>query len=281
MFLKAIPYALAGLTILLGLFQLIKEWNEYSHKWLRRCVLFVLMTVAILTFVSLHLDSKAKERDRITSEGDIRELKTKVQAANDAQANNTALFLKSFSAMSNEVSNLKAEVKTEALQKKLASVQADLEKTEKALAPSPKAELFFTFMPFNNPPTNSLSPANPVTDIDLPMQPDGSVHVEGGALNVTSVDAADVDLNIQICDQCKYAKEPANTVKLAGFPDTIRLIKIAHVQGMQVATPIILDITVPLGTKQFPVGFSYRCSTCVVTTKASMGMVHILGIQTF
>ena len=94
---------------------------------------------------------------------------------------------------------------------------------------------------------------------------------------MTPVDAADVDLNIQICDECKYAKEPANTAKLAGFPDTVRLLKLPHVQGMQVATPITLDIIVPLYTKDLEVGFTYRCSTCIVTTKPSIGMVHILG----
>jgi hypothetical protein len=202
-------------------------------------------------------------------------LKGKVQAANDAQRDNTKLFVDSFGAMSKEVSDLKAEVKTEALQKKLATVEGELQKTQKAMAPGPKAELIFTFMPFNNPPLNSSTSPTPVTNIDLPMNLDGSVHVEAGALNLTSVDAADVDLNIQICDQCKYSKEPANVVKLAGFPDTVRLLKLLHVQARQVATPITLDITPPPDTRNFQVGFSYRCSTCVVTQNVSLGMVHI------
>jgi len=82
-------------------------------------------------------------------------------------------------------------------------------------------------------------------------------------------------LNIQICDQCKYAKEPPDTVKMLGFSDTIRLLRLPHVEGMQVASPIILDIIVPPDTKNFQVGFTYRCSTCVVTKTATLGTVHI------
>jgi hypothetical protein len=274
--LNSIPYILAGGTILLALFQLRKEWDEYNeHRWLRMGVFTVLIAIAALTFVSLHLDNKARAEEKSKSEGDIRDLKGKVQAANDAQRDNTKLFVDSFGAMSKEVSNLKAEVKTEALQKKLATVEAELQKTQKAMAPGPKAELMFTFMPFNNQPANSSVSPTPVTDIDLPMNLDGSVHVEAAALNMTSVDAADVDLNIQICDSCKYAKEPANVVKLLGFPDTIRLLKVQHVHAFQVVTPIILDIIPPPDTKNFQVGFTYRCSTCIAKKNISFGMVHI------
>jgi hypothetical protein len=273
--LNSIPYFLAGATIILGLVQLRKEWDEYGKfKWLRRIALTLLIIVGALTFVSLRFDNVAKADEKAKAENDIRELKAKVQAANDAQRDNTQLFFDKFGGMSKEVGDLKAEVKTEALQKKLSSVQAELLNTQRAMA-RPKAELTFTFIPFNNPPINSSSSAAPVTDIDLPINQDGSVHVEAGALNMTSTDAADVDLNIQICDGCKYAKEPADTVKLTGFPDTIRFLKAQHVEGMQVLTAIILDIIPPPNTKNFQVGFGYRCSTCVFTKNPSWGMVHI------
>jgi hypothetical protein len=276
-FLNSIPYILAGFTILLAFFQLRKEWDEYSeHKFLRRAVLAVLIVVACLTFVSLHFDNKAKDEERSKSEADIRELKAKAQSANDAQESNTKLFVDKFGSMSKEIGDLKTEVKTEALQKKLATVQEELRKTQKAMV-RPKAELSFTFVPFNNPPADSSASGGPTTHVDLPINLDGTVHVEGGALNMTSVDAADVDLDIQICDGCKYAKEPPNAVKIEGVSDTVRLIKVPHVQGMQFFVPITFDIIPPPNIKGFGVGFTYRCSTCVVTRKLSLGMVHILG----
>jgi hypothetical protein len=276
--LNSIPYILAGGTVLLGIFQLIKEWDEYENlkfPWLRRAVLALLVLVGALTFVSLRLDNKTKEEEKNKAESDIRELKTKVQAANDAQSDNTKLFLRSFSDMSKEVGDLKAEVKTDALQKKLASVQAELQKTQKSLEPGPKAEITFSFVPFNNPPANTQQPATPVTDVTLPINPDGSVHVECAALNLTSVEASNVDLNIQICDQCKYAKEPDNSKKLPGFPDTVRLVFLPRLQALQSFVPLNLDVIPPPNAQSFPVGFSYRCSTCILPRGGSLGTVHI------
>lgn len=114
--LNSVPYILAGLTILLALFQLVKEWNEYDErKWLRKSVLVVLIVVAGLTFISLHLDEKAKEKEQLKSEGDIRDLKGEVKAAHADQTDNTRVFLDRLGVMSTELSN-----------EKLARTQADL-----------------------------------------------------------------------------------------------------------------------------------------------------------
>jgi hypothetical protein len=74
------------------------------------------------------------------------------------------------------VSDLQTQVATEALQKKLASVQAELQNTQKALAPGPKAELSFSFAPFPNTPFGQ--PIVLVTDKTLPLNVDGSVHID-------------------------------------------------------------------------------------------------------
>jgi hypothetical protein len=170
-------------------------------------------------------------------------LQGKVDTANRAQESNTKAFIESLSRMSGELTDLKAEVKTEALQKKLASVQAELLNTEKALAPGPKAELTFTFVPYTNPPAGH--PVNPVTDITLPTNRDGSVHVEFSVLNLTTVEAVNAELDIQICDQCKYAKEPAGLIKLPGMRDTWRYLSLPHHQALQAHQTISLDIIVP------------------------------------
>lgn len=136
-FFSAIPYFLAAGTILLGLITIIKEWNEYKERpWLRRLAIVVLMIVGALTFVSLHIDSQDKHNAR-----------AEATAASEAQSKNTKMFLDSLHTMSTEVSDLKTQIKTEDLQKKLESVQADLVKTQKAMQPGPKAELTFFFAP--------------------------------------------------------------------------------------------------------------------------------------
>jgi hypothetical protein len=273
--LNSIPYILAGATVFLGVFQLIKEWDEYEKlkfPWLRKAVLVALVLIGALTFVSLYLDNKAKAEEKNKSDGDIRELKAKVQAANDAQSDNTKLFVDSFGAMSKEVSNLKAEVKTEELQKKLASVQADLVKTQKAMAPGPKAELTFSFVPFQNPPSGSI----PVSHVILQANLDGSVHVEFAVMNHTVVDATNIELDIQICDNCKYAKEPAGLTRTPGAPDTIRTLHLDHLLPRSIYETISLDIIPPSNSVDVPVGFNYRCSTCILPTSPATGTFRVL-----
>jgi hypothetical protein len=278
--LNLIPYILAGGTIVLAFLQIIKEWEEYEKKrWLRLTVFGVLVIVALLTFVSLRLDEKNREKEKLQSESDIHDLKGKVDAATVAQEANTKLFVESLGKMSTEVGNLKVEVKTEALQKKLASVQADLQKTQKALAPRPKAELTFTFVPFNNPPIHSSLKASPANETNLVLRPDGSVHIEFTIINLTEAEATNISLNLQICDGCKYAKEPDGMEKDIGLvnQETTRLWNVPRIEPMQGWKTMSIDVVPPPKLSTFPLGFSYRCSTCILTKELSLGTVHILG----
>jgi hypothetical protein len=268
-FFSVIPYVLAAGTIALGVFTLLKEWGEYPSSRLRRSVLFAYIIVGALTFVSLYRDNEDKKK----SAEDIKGLKGQVQAANDAQKDNTILFVNSFSRMSAQVSDLKTEVKTEALQKKLASVQAELLNTQKALAPGPKAELAFTFAPFPNTPPGQ--PIITVTDVTLPLNQDGSVHVEFSILNKTEVEAVDAELNVQICDGCKYAKEPPGLSKLPGLADTHRYLLIPRLFAMMAYRTLSVDVILPPSVQTFAVGFGYRCHTCILPTGPSQGIVHI------
>lgn len=134
---NAVPYLLAAGALFLLLLALAKEWGEYENPRLRKAVIGCIVSVAILTFINLYRDSKDKEK----AGQEINALEGKVSAANTAQTANTALFIDSFQKLSKELGDLKTQVKTDALQKKLASVQAELQNTERALAPSPKASL--------------------------------------------------------------------------------------------------------------------------------------------
>src|SRR5688572_15670273 len=63
----------------------------------------------------------------------------------------THAFASQFSSLSRELGVLKTKVATEALQKQIGALEAQLENTRKALDP-PKATLSFTFAPFELPP---------------------------------------------------------------------------------------------------------------------------------
>jgi hypothetical protein len=272
-----VPYILAIGTILLGAFEIVKDWGEYRALWLRIAVSLVFMVVASLSLASLHHDKQEKKDDKIKADGEMKTLQGKVDAANQAQVNNTKLYVDSFQKMSEQISDLKSEVKTEALQKKLAAVQTELQNTQKAMAPGPKAELTFTFVPFSNPAPPAY--ATPKKEVTVPLNSDGSIHVEFSIMNMTGVDALQVELNLVICDQCKFAKEPSGPLtKLPGLKDTIRYLNIPNLEAQEAFQTISLDIIPEPGITEMPIAFTYRCHTCPVhpgNSPETSGVVHI------
>jgi hypothetical protein len=271
-FFNVAPYVLAFGAIALGAFEITKDWKEYESKWLRMAVALVFVIVAVVSVVSLYHDNQDKMKAEQRAETNATTLQAKVDAANQAQTANTKLFVDSLKKMSGEVSDLKTEVKTEALQKKLASVQADLQKTQTALAPGPKSELAFTFVPYVNPPFGQ--PLKPVIETTLPQDQDGSIHVEFTVWNPTDVDAIEVDVNVHVCDECKFAREPAGLTRLAGLDERTRFLFLKRQHAREAYHTIAIDVIPPPLTDSFYVGFDYRCSNCVIS-EALKGLVNI------
>jgi hypothetical protein len=270
----AIPYLLAIGTIILGAFEIMKDWHDYRDSRLKMAVASVFIIVAILSLVGLYHDSQEKTTSKIKADGDMRVLQSKADAAEQAQKDNTRLFTDKFTQMSAQVGDLKAEVKTEALQKKLTAVQAELLNTQKAMAPGPKAELALTFIPFFTP---ALKPAILTKEVTVARGSDGAVHVELGVVNTTTVDALDTVVDVEICDGCKFAKEPRGLDKV---PDreTMRILKISDIHALEAYEPVDLDIIPPPGFSQMGIGFEYRCHTCVVYRSLipeTSGIIHI------
>ena len=232
---------------------------------------------------SLHHDSEEKKEARIETdkakskaEGDMKALQAKVDAANQAQVNNTKLYVDSFQKMSGQIGDLKSEVKTEGLQKKLSAVQAELQKTQKAMAPGPKAELTFSFAPFQNGPPPS--PAVPNKEVTAKLNSESVIHVQCSILNNSEVDALDVTINLFICDQCRFAKEPSEFTKLQGMSENIRYVHQPVLHAHEFVRQIDLDIIPPAGVSQMQVGFNYRCNTCTVhlgLTPETSGTIQI------
>ena len=115
-FFGSVPYLLSLGTILLGLFEIIKDREDYKKARLSRPVAVIFVIVGALQIVSLRRDAQ----DRRDAEKNISDLAGQVKAANKAQTDNTALYVDSFGKMSDKLSGLEVEVRTDALQKKLA-----------------------------------------------------------------------------------------------------------------------------------------------------------------
>src|SRR5882762_4749015 len=261
-------------TAFLALLSLAKDWKAHESHWRRGSVIALIVALGISGAIKIHYTSRRAAEQHAHDESEITGLKIAVQTANSNQEGNTKQFLGAFEKLSKEVGDLQTQVTTEKLQSKLAGVQAELEKTQKALAPGPKAELNFTFDPFVNPPPGQ--PVGLVTAKSLPLNPDGNVHVEYDVVNNTDVDAVDAEINLQICGECKFAKEPEGFSKLPGLPDTERYLYLPHLLARTKFMTFSVDVMPPASAEGFFVGIIYRCHTCAVPPHASSGIVHVL-----
>jgi hypothetical protein len=264
-------------TAFIALLQLAKDWGGHRATWRRAAVLLLIISLGIGGAVNSHYARKRSAKQHAEDQKQITGLKTAVDTANKDQRDNTKFFVEAFRGLSQKVSDLQTQVATEKLQTKLANVQAELQKTQKALAPGPKAELTFTFFPFTNPPPDTGQPVTPATSVTLPRHLDRTVHVEFTVLNLTSVDAVDVDLTLQICEACKFGKEPPGWTRLEGQPETQRLQSFPRSLARSVNPTQSVDVLVPPYIKNFTIGISYRCRTCNIPKELSKGVVHISG----
>ena len=240
-----------------------------------------------LTLGDLYHANGEKAASEKKADDNSKDLKQKLEAAAKAettaiqdQKNNTEIFTKQFKGLSDELSDLKTQVTTAPLLKKIGNLQTELQNTQQAMKPGPKATLTFTFAPFDNPfaPAHMPEPApvaHAVTDIELPVAADGSVHVQFAILNLTAVDALNVSVTFIICDGCTFAKDPEGFTKLPGSPDTQRFIALPQIHAFEALRAIATDITVPPTASAVNVGILYRCNTCVLTRDYYSGVVHL------
>jgi hypothetical protein len=156
----------------------------------------------------------------------------------------------------------------------LTFVSLHIENEEKRKA-SAKAELSFTFFPFDNPPSHLE--AHLVQSKAFQIGADGSVHVEFMAVNLTDVNADNVDITVVMCKGCKFAKEPSGLGKLPGQSEDLRTLVVPNFHAWQTTPTISLDIVPPPLVSEFAVGFLYRCSSCVLTDQPVLGSVRILS----
>jgi hypothetical protein len=154
-----LDYILPIAACFYALLQLAKDWEKHETKLRRTAALVLVMLLGVGSAINTYYSKSRAVKRHSDDQAKIAELKKAVEVSSQDQRSNTEQFVTAFGSLSKKVADLQTQVKTEKLQSKLAEVQSDLQKTQKALAPGPKAELAFTFLPFNNPPaTSSASP---------------------------------------------------------------------------------------------------------------------------
>jgi len=268
----AVPYLLILVAGALTFLPLLKEWHNDKHPTLRTAAVVLVLVFAVLNLVGRYMDDRVRRTDKQKEAEATNRLEGQVTAANEAQRANTKLFLDSFNRLSQRVSDLQTQVKTDELQKKLANVQKELQTTEKALAPSPKANLTFSFFP----PVLIQGRSVARTNVTLPVSADGTVHIEFTILNPTLVDAMNGSFILHICQGCRFAKEPPNFTKLDGSPETERWMGFDHFLPLTQQPKLSADVVPAPSTLMFEMGISYRCHACTLEEGvSSKGVVHL------
>jgi hypothetical protein len=270
-FLRFVPYLLALAVLALALLSLRSDWLEHKNPRLRKAIVVAYICVSVLTLASLYLDSEEKRE----AGKSITELKSQVESANKAQKDNTELFIDSFKKFNNELSDLRTKVATEPLRQEISTLQGELQKTQKALTPGPKAVLIFSFKPIAFPADASMASVEVVKETKAPILADGSVHVEFTLLNPTDVDAVDGEVTIFICDRCKFAKEPEGFRRLPGQSDKRRTMPFDRIFAQIQMHTLSLDV-IPPPTKGFAIEVAYRCRTCVIEKQNQQGIVYVV-----
>src|ERR1035441_9891909 len=118
---------------LLSLFSLNKDWHTYK-PWKRVIVFVVLLLVGAINIYKSHQDTKDAQIAKTKAENDAVALKTEiaglqgqVKAFNEAQTQNTTVFLQQFTRLSDKLGTLQTQITTEDLRKQLRGVQNDLQ----------------------------------------------------------------------------------------------------------------------------------------------------------
>lgn len=80
--------------------------------------------------------------------------------------------------------------------------------------------------------------------------------------NVSKVTAKDVEIWLQVCDDCSYSKEMPGFEKLSGSADQIRHRRIGDIHGGVFFEKISASVIVKPTFSSFVVSFAYGCDNC-------------------
>jgi hypothetical protein len=277
LFNSLLPYAPVIFPSLIALGTIIfKDWKNYKPHWVRWVLIAFVIAAGGIGVAYQHLQREEKAEAARLSQQNVDGLKGQVKAAQDSQTENTKIFAKQFSELSKELGDLKTKVTTKELQDKIANLQSRLDKT---LDP-PRAKLLFSFAPIKVVRIDdSRTTGEPITEKNIPVAADGSFHVDFTVINLTDVDAIDGEMTLQICDICKFAKEPPEFTRLAGEDERQRNKTFERIHSKVQFYTLSADVIAPPGSRDVALGMYFRCSTCIRDADAQRIMVHLVGRQ--
>ena len=233
-----------------------KEWDGYK-KGFKHIALALYVFLAVVGVVSLHVERSERTKEQGALEGKLSAASTSIDKLTDT------------------VNGLEAKVATEPLRKELTIVKEQLQNTQRALAPGPKAKLVFTFVPYERPDLGT--PLKPKVEIAKIVGEDRTIHITMSGMNVTGVDAIETSVTVRICSTCKFFSEPAGFIKATGGLDTDRDRRLGTASAFALIEDFSFDVIAPSEYNAIVIHLFYRCQTCtpsIVPQKFVVNFLH-------
>ena len=252
------PYSSAIAFVSLGIIGAFykDKYRNHAAKW---AAVIMMVVFGFLMGLNTYRDRAVRAQEKADR------AREKIENAKTSDS-----IIKSVDHISGELKDFKDKVKPDEIRSDMSGLRATM---EKVLHP-PQATLLFTFAPFNDAPVDG-GPAIPVRDITLPIKPEGSVHVRLTFLNNTDVRAEGLQVSLDICTSCKFAKEPDGFTRVAGSRETERHHLYGDMPPRGAYAELALDIIPPPGVGAFDIKAVYRCKTCILEAAGTIGRIHL------
>jgi hypothetical protein len=234
------------------------EQNTRQWHWHVRLGLTLLgfFTGVILIVLSAR-SSKASEDKHVQERAaDKQQIAGLSQAVETQIQNNETQYLrhqKELGSLRDQVTDLKKDIATEDLRKKIESLEGRL---DKSLAPRPLAKLQSSFW-------RADLRNEPIREIYAPVD-ENVVTFDFTLINYSEVSAGDITLWLRICKDCKYHKEPEGSRLVPGAEPTERLFPNLNLPAGVRWQKLTVEMEIPPNTNRIEVGTRYRCSDCLI-----------------
>jgi len=252
------PYSSAIAFVLLGIIGAFYKDN-YRHTAAKWSAVTIMVISGFLMGVNTYKDRAARAQEKI----DRAKEKNENTKTSDG-------IIKSVDKISGELKDFNDKVKPDEIRGEMASLKSTM---DKVINPQ-RATMLFTLVPYPDPAVLG-GPITPVRDIDLPLNPDGSVHVRFTFINNSNVVAETMQVALEICRGCRFAKEPEGFTRIPGSRDTERNHMYGDAPASGAVADLAADIIPPANTAAFKIRLRYRCKTCVLEANGTEGTIHI------
>jgi outer membrane murein-binding lipoprotein Lpp len=260
-----ISYLLLTIPSAIALLSLAKDWKAHSSHWRRGGVLIGVVAVLVLGVLNLHGTNKQHEADKrsLRSEndtlnrkidvlqGEVRDSREQTKALGEVSAQN-------LSHLTDRVVDLQTKIETADLRKEADGLRRELQNTQKAMTPAPKAHLVINV----GAEPGTIASVDTST-ISLQIAKD-HLKVPVNFVNPTEADAIDGYTAAVFCDACQLAQELPGWVRIDGAPDRQRNSDFGRILSKTATQTYVFDLIVPPAFTSIQMGFTYRCKTCIV-----------------